>query len=146
MLGRSQSPVICVALAEQHRHSHANSSHSMLQEKQPAHRETLPKSLVTDHPRRKTSPRETGTSVQHPVYSPSWDFKKNSSLKNTRVCQEREITTHGATSIQKYQSGSLLALFCSPLPGAILVTHKFKGILQERIQYLKEKSNLMGHT
>lgn len=45
------------------------------------------------------------------------------------------------------QSGTLLALFSSPTPWCSPSnTPKFEGILQEGIQYVKEKSNLMGHT
>lgn len=147
MLGRSQSPVICVALAEQHRHSHADSSHLMLQDKQPALRQTLLKSLLTDHSGRKTSPRETGASVQRSVYSSSWDFKKNSSLKNTRVSQEREKSPH-TEQLQLRNTSQGHFWLCSPplYPGAVLVTHLNSKEFYERIQYLKQKSNLMGHT
>lgn len=51
----------------------------------------LLKTLVTDLPGRKTSPREAWASVQHPVYSSSRDSNtKNSSSKNRTVCQERQ--------------------------------------------------------
>lgn len=92
MWGLSQLLIICLALTERHRYSHANSSHpDAVSETSNLHTYTLLKTLVTDLPGRKTSPREAWASVQHPVYSSSRDSNtKNSSSKNRTVCQERQ--------------------------------------------------------
>lgn len=128
MWGQSQSLIICVALAEQHHYSHADSSHpdtTQRCETSNLHAHTLLMSLLTDHPGRKTLPRETWASVQHPVYSSSRDFnKKNSSSKNRSVCQGRQKSPQAKRFQVRPISQGDFGLHCPLLyPSAVPVTY-----------------------